>query len=105
MVDKPESIKAATSFARVSSLQNTNDLVIFARACCIGNAAVTEKLALSKFPLLSQIHGFVVQSARLRGYVESADVLQARIRNAIDLVSVSLTDQCIMLTDGRADTH
>lgn len=87
MVAKPEAASAKDSFTRVKSLRNTNDFALFARACCSSNLDVVEKLKGSNIKLLKNATSLESQTTALRGHVESSNVLEGRIKNAIDLVS------------------
>jgi hypothetical protein len=86
MVVKPESADAESSFQRVQNLRNMNDFALFAKACCVSSLGVVEQLKSSAATPLQNANDLDVQMTMLRGYVESSDALQSRIRNAIDLV-------------------
>lgn len=76
--------EANLSFTRVQSLRNIHDNVISAKAGCSGDLDVVKGLVDLLEP--DQYQGMQSHIAKLRGYIESSDVLQSRIRNAIDLV-------------------
>jgi hypothetical protein len=107
MVVKPESADAKSSFQRVQNLRNMNDFALFARACSICSLGVVEKLKSSAVTPLKDASDLEVQMTALRGYVESSDALQSRIRNAIDLVSADGGDPASekRLTDRRSVIH
>ena len=63
-----------------------NDFALFAKACCNCNLKVVESLESSAVTPLQHNYDLVAQMTTLCGYVESSDVLECRIRNAIDLV-------------------
>jgi hypothetical protein len=92
MVVKPDGADAKSSFQRVQNLRNMNDFALFAKACCICGLGVVEKLRNGTATPLKDAIDLDVQTTALRGYVESADALQSRIRNAIDLVSAHFGD-------------
>lgn len=87
MVTKPDKTEPNSTFIRVQELRNTNDLVLFARACCAGNRDLVGKLLELRLGSLSNTAALKAHSSKLSGYMESADVLQSRIQNLIDLVS------------------
>jgi len=87
MIVKPENADAKSSFRSVQNLRNINDFTLFARACCICNLKVAEQLNGSAVTPLKDASDLEVLMAMLRGYIESSDALECRIRNAIDLVS------------------
>jgi hypothetical protein len=91
MVVKLENADAASTFKLVQGLRNTNDFVLFARACCSGNLNIAETLTSSPHfaPLyiLNDDDDLRSQASTLRDYIKSSDVLVDRIRNATDLVS------------------
>jgi hypothetical protein len=86
MIVKPEDADAKSTFQRVQKLRNMNDFALFAKACCNCNLKVIESLATSAITPLQHSYDLAAQMTTLRGYVESSDVLECRIRNAIDLV-------------------
>jgi len=86
MIVKPENADAKSSFLRVQNLRNMNDFALFAKACCQCSLTVVNSLLSSAVTPLQHNGDLVVQKTTLRGYVESSDVLESRIRNAIDLV-------------------
>lgn len=93
---KPEAAKAEDSFTRVKSLRNMNDFTIFAKACCSSDLRVVEKLMDCSLTPLKDASSLESQITVLRGHVDSSSVLEGRIRNAIDLVSlmmISLNDR------------
>lgn len=86
MVVKPEAAEARDSFMRVKSLRNTNDLILFAKACCSSDLELVQKLKLSTLMPCEDDSVFQSQETILNGHVESLKVLEGRTRNAIDLV-------------------
>ncbi len=92
MVVKPETADAKSSFHRVQNLRNMNDFALFAKACCVCSLGVVEQLRIRAATPLKDTSDLDVQTTMLRGYVESADALQSRIRNAIDLVSAHFSE-------------
>lgn len=91
MIVKPEDADAKSTFQRVQKLRNMNDFALFAKACCNCNLKVVESLESSAATPLQHSYDLAAQMTTLRGYVESSDVLECRIRNAIDLVGYTLT--------------
>ncbi|KAF8848232.1 hypothetical protein BDZ45DRAFT_606259, partial [Acephala macrosclerotiorum] len=91
MIIKPEAAKAQESFSRVKALRNMNDFALFAKACCSSNLELVEKLKCSVTPL-NDSSSLESQETLLRGHVESSNVLEGRIRNAIDLVETAKVD-------------
>lgn len=91
MIIKPEAAKAQESFSRVKALRNMNDFALFAKACCSSNLELVEKLKCSVTPLKDS-SSLESQKTVLRGHVESSNVLEGRIRNAIDLVGVKIRE-------------
>ncbi|KAF2132835.1 hypothetical protein P153DRAFT_420745 [Dothidotthia symphoricarpi CBS 119687] len=91
MVMRLERAEPNTSFRCVKSLRNTNDLIIFARACCSGNLDLVNRLQTTPIRLLSEIDELSTHVSKMKGYVESADVLEGRVQNLIDLVGYTLT--------------
>lgn len=106
MVAKTEHADAKSSFERVQSLRNVNDFILFSSACCRGNLEVLERLSdLAKLDSQKDTGNLKSEMTRMRGYVESADALQGRVRNAIDLVRAPWKcDWCAWLTGARSDT-
>ncbi len=96
MVTKPEQTEPNATFYRVQELRNTNDLVIFARACCAGNRDLLDKLIEWRSESSAETAVLNAHSSKLSGYIESAAVLHGRIHNLIELVS---------LTSGRPSRH
>lgn len=96
MVVKPERTEPSSSFLRVQRLRNTNDFILFARACCSGNLALLSRLSQSSIPLLSDLGELRAHESKMEGYIESVDVLKGRVQNLIDLVSVSLPTHPVM---------
>jgi hypothetical protein len=86
MIVKPEDADAKSTFQRVQKLRNMNDFALFAKACCNCNLKVVESLESSAVTPLQHSYDLAAQMTTLCGYVESSDVLECRIRNAIDLV-------------------
>lgn len=91
MIIKPEAAKAQESFSRVKALRNMNDFALFAKACCSSNLELVEKLKCSVTPL-NDSSSLESQETLLRGHVESSNVLEGRIRNAIDLVGLRIRE-------------
>jgi hypothetical protein len=87
MVVKPEHTEPNSSFLRVQRLRNTNDFILFARACCSGNLALMEQFSETSIEVLSQLENLSAHKSKMKGYIESADVLEGRVHNLIDLVS------------------
>jgi hypothetical protein len=87
MVVKPEHTEPSSSFLRVQRLRNTNDFILFARACCSGNLTVMEQFSEASIEQLSQLENLSAHKSKMKGYIESADVLKGRVQNLIDLVS------------------
>jgi hypothetical protein len=87
MVVKPEHTEPSSSFLRVQRLRNTNDFILFARACCSGNLTVMEQFSETSIEQLSQLENLSAHKSKMKGYIESADVLKGRVQNLIDLVS------------------
>lgn len=74
------------NFSYVQSLRNIQDLVLSAKACCSGDFKVTQGLIALQCPVVTTLHGLHFQTAQLQGFIDSAENLQARIQNTIDLV-------------------
>ncbi|KAF1846865.1 uncharacterized protein K460DRAFT_49333 [Cucurbitaria berberidis CBS 394.84] len=91
MVIQPERTEPKSSFLRVQRLRNTNDFILFARACCSGNLALLGQLSRSSIRLLSNLDELSAHESKMGGYIESADVLKGRVQNLIDLVGYTLT--------------
>jgi hypothetical protein len=74
------------SFDRVQNLRHLYDKTLIATACCENNAQVLEMLLSSLS--LDPDHSRALKSTltSLTGFRNSSDVLQKRIRNAIDMV-------------------
>ncbi|KAF3037231.1 hypothetical protein E8E12_005570 [Didymella heteroderae] len=90
MVTGPDEIEPNSSFDSVQVVRNTNDNVIFARACCAGNKDLLDRLAhCSAFASLCS--ALDVHRSKLSGYIESADVLERRIQNLVELIGYTLT--------------
>jgi hypothetical protein len=92
MVIKPERTEPNSSFLRVQRLRNLNDIILFSRACCAGNLDLLTRLATT-YDLSSGRRMFDLESqkSKMKGYIESADVLKGRVQNLIDLVGYTLT--------------
>jgi hypothetical protein len=86
MVVKPEYAEPKASFSRVQRMRNTNDSVLFARACCSGNLDLLDRLSSASIGLLGGLDELVTHRSKMKGYIESADVLKGRVQNLIDLV-------------------
>jgi hypothetical protein len=76
MVVKPEHTEPNSSFLRVQRLRNTNDFILFARACCSGNLALMEQFSETSIEVLSQLENLSAHKSKMKGYIESADVLE-----------------------------
>ena len=87
MVMKPERTEPKSSFLRVQRLRNTNDFVLFSRACCSGNLDLLTRLRESPLASLNSLDEIKAHQNKMKGYIESADVLKGRVQNLIDLVS------------------
>jgi CHASE3 domain sensor protein len=87
MIVNPEKSDAATSFRRVQGLRNIIDVVLFARACCAADMEVVHELQGCVQASLDGDSEMKSQETALRGYLSSADSLQRRVQNAIDLVT------------------
>lgn len=74
------------SFRRVQTLRNLCDKVMIAKAYCAGDVEVVRCLLDLVHPSSNLQNTFRTEAARLVGFVESAEVLQGRITNALDLV-------------------
>lgn len=88
MVITPERTEPMSSFVRVQELRHTNDLIHFARACCAGNLDLLERLSQLPLHASKSMSSLATSQAKLKGFIESADVLKGRIQNLIDLVSI-----------------
>jgi CHASE3 domain sensor protein len=86
MIVNPEKSNAATSFRRVQGLRNIIDVVLFARACCTADMEVVQELQSCIRASPDGDSEMKSQETGLRGYLSSADSLQRRVQNAIDLV-------------------
>lgn len=91
MVVKPERAEPSSSFLRVQRLRNTNDFVLFSRACCAGNLDLLTRLAAADVDGLAGLDELEALKSKMKGYIESADVLKGRVQNLIDLVGYTLT--------------
>jgi hypothetical protein len=89
MIVKPERAETSSTFRRVQSLRNTNDFVLFARACCNGNLDLLTRLGECHLGPLQISDVTCPHKAKMKGYIESADALGGRIQNLIDLVSLT----------------
>jgi len=89
MTVHPEQSDATVSFRKVQRLRDTIDRVVTARACCTSNLEVVQKLKHNLFRV-GDID-MEPQETILKDFINSADALQSRIRNAIDLVGYTLT--------------
>jgi hypothetical protein len=88
MVGKPENMQQASSFRQLQRLRHTKDLIITARACCVGNSELLIQL-IKMFGQLS-IDSAVLGAYKLdmKSYIQSTGVLEQRIQNLTELVSV-----------------
>ncbi|KAJ0307490.1 hypothetical protein COL516b_004104 [Colletotrichum fioriniae] len=76
------------TFKSVRELRNTNDLALFASACCQSNLEVTACiLSTGKFPA-AEIRSM---ETMLRGYIDSSAVLRQRVDNTVELASYTLS--------------
>ncbi|KAF2244765.1 hypothetical protein BU26DRAFT_522534 [Trematosphaeria pertusa] len=91
MVVKPQHAEPVSSFLRVQRLRNTNDFVLFSRACCAGNLDLLTRLSQTQIELLKSLDELDAHKSKMQGYIESADVLKGRVQNLIDLVGYTLT--------------
>ncbi|KAF1355799.1 hypothetical protein EJ07DRAFT_131126 [Lizonia empirigonia] len=91
MVITPERTEPMSSFVRVQELRHANDLIHFARACCAGNLDLLERLSQLPLHANKSMSSLATSQAKLRGFIESADVLKGRVQNLIDLVGYTLT--------------
>jgi hypothetical protein len=91
MVLDPTRAEPKSSFQRVQRLRNTNDFILFSRACCAGNLDLLSRLSTAQLQGLSSLDGLAAHTSKMRGYIESADVLKGRVQNLIDLVGYTLT--------------
>lgn len=90
MVEQPEDTNPQSSFRRVQVLRNTMDLVLSTRACCSGNLDLIQRLSRCSQPAIQRLQILEAFECRMKGYIESADVLKGRVQNLIDLVSVTI---------------
>ncbi|KAJ0334292.1 hypothetical protein COL5a_000340 [Colletotrichum fioriniae] len=75
------------TFKSVRELRNTNDLALFASACCQSNLEVTACiLSTGKFPA-AEIRSM---ETMLRGYIDSSAVLRQRVDNTVELQELQL---------------
>jgi len=87
---KPRTAGSATlSFELVQSLRNLHDNVLSSKASCCGDLDVLKSLYESCHPL-RDVYGLQPLKNKLRGYLESLEVLQSRIQNATDLSGYAL---------------
>jgi hypothetical protein len=91
MVIKPERTEPSSSFRRVQRLRNLNDFILHSRACCAGNLDMLTRLANYQPCVANDALDLESQKSRMKGYIESADVLKGRVQNLIDLVGYTLT--------------
>ena len=104
MVVNPEHAEPNASFLRVQRLRNTNDFVIFTRACCAGNLELLDRVAQLPVANAKQLTSY---QSKTKGYMESADVLRERIQSLIDLVG-EIREQLLSeqtLKADRSGTH
>lgn len=76
----------------VRELRNTNDLALFASACCQSNLEVTDCILLIKTMPDEHLCEFQSMQTMLRGFIESSQGLRQRIDNTVELVCCSMTD-------------
>ncbi|KAI3528936.1 hypothetical protein CSPX01_15888 [Colletotrichum filicis] len=93
------------TFKSVRELRNTNDLALFASACCQSNLEVTGCiLSTGKF-LAAE---FQSMETMLRGYIDSSAVLRQRVDNTVELASYTLSlhnQQELQLLTREMKTH
>ncbi|KXH47861.1 hypothetical protein CNYM01_01379 [Colletotrichum nymphaeae SA-01] len=93
------------TFKSVRELRNTNDLALFASACCQSNLEVTGCiLSTGKFPAAE----FRPMETMLRGYIDSSAVLRQRVDNTVELASYTLSlhnQQELQLLTREMKTH
>ncbi|KAF4780113.1 hypothetical protein HER10_EVM0009457 [Colletotrichum scovillei] len=93
------------TFKSVRELRNTNDLALFASACCQSNLEVTGCiLSTGKFPAAE----FRSMETMLRGYIDSSAVLRQRVDNTVELASYTLSlhnQQELQLLTHEMKTH
>ena len=85
-LDRRSPTTSNLSFKLVQGLRNSHDTVLSSRACCSGDLDVLQGLMKHCKDGLAGTSGLETMEGRLKGYVDSLDVLQGRIRNTIDLV-------------------
>jgi len=81
---------ASLSFDFVQDLRDLKDTVLSSRACCRGDLDVVTTLESSCKDKFSDLHGLQPISSKLKGYLESLDVLEGRVQNTIDLVRLAI---------------
>jgi hypothetical protein len=91
MVIKPEGTEPNSSFLRVQELRNTNDLVLLARAGCAGNLDLLERICELYRRTGESTDALDTLQSKMRGFIESTEVLRGRVQNLIDLVSAQLS--------------
>ncbi|EAT82301.1 hypothetical protein SNOG_09966 [Parastagonospora nodorum SN15] len=91
MVEQPEDANPQSSFRRVQGLRNTMDLVLSTHACCSGNLDLIQRLSRCSQPAIQRLQSLESAECRMKGYIESADVLKGRVQNLIDLIGYTLT--------------
>ena len=86
------------NFNCVQSLRNIKDLVLSMKACCSGDLRVTQGLMALQCPIVTTLQGLHFQTAQLQGFIDSAEILQARIQNTIDMVRRShvMPEKCML---------
>jgi hypothetical protein len=87
MVIKPEGTEPNSSFLRVQELRNTNDVVLLARAGCAGNLDLFERICELYRRTGESTDSLDTLQSKMRGFIESTEVLRGRVQNLIDLVS------------------
>ena len=85
-LDRRSPTTSSLSFKLVQSLRNSHDTILSSRACCSGDLDVLQGLTKHCQSEFKDISSIPAMEGRLKGYVDSLDVLQGRIRNTIDLV-------------------
>ena len=81
---------AAKSFDSIQRLRNLHDKVLSARAYCAGDAEIIKRLLDVSAMSRMSTNELQRNSARVRGFLESGDVLQYKIRNALDLIGYTV---------------
>jgi len=80
---------ASLSFDFVQDLRDLKDTVLSSRACCRGDLDVVTTLEATCKEEFSGAHVLQPITSKLKGYLESLDVLEGRVQNTIDLVRLA----------------